>query len=98
MPRVLVAARVRVPAEAMSDWLGTAGALARSFSARGQHLWVFRHEREGGLHLEFREGASREQLAPADAAERALAARLSSLGHYEDTEVVWESVSLPSGE
>lgn len=98
MTRVLVAAWVRVPPASMPQWLGAAGALAQRYSARGQHLWVFRHERDPELHLEFREGASRERLAPADVTESALAARLAALGTYEDADVLWESVSLPLGE
>lgn len=98
MTRVLVAARVRVPSASMPQWLGAAGALAQRYSARGQHFWVFRHERDPELHLEFREGASRERLAPADLEETALAARLAALGRYEDADVLWESVRLPMGD
>jgi len=98
MTRVLVAARVRVPPASLPRWLGAAGALARRYSARGQHLWVFRHEHDPELHLEFREGPSRERLAPADPDETALAARLAALGSYQDADILWESVSLPAGD
>lgn len=98
MARVLMAARVRVPDEVRNEWIGAAGQLSRAYAARGQHVWVFRHPGDPELHLEFREASSRELLAPAGGAEAALDARLASLGRYEHTDVVWESVSLPTGD
>lgn len=98
MARVLMAARVRVPEAARPEWLGMAGKLSRSYAARGQHVWVFRHPRDRELHMEFREAPTPAQLAPAGAEEAALDARLASLGRYEHTDVVWESVSLPEGD
>ena len=49
------------------------------------------------LHLEFREGANAAALVPAGSDELALDGRLASLGNYEHTDVVWESVALPTG-
>ena len=98
MARVLMAARVRVPDGVRAEWIVAAGRLSRHYAARGQHVWVFRHPGDPELHLEFREASSREQLAPAAAEEVALDARLASLGRYEHTDVVWESVSLPTGD
>jgi len=98
MARVLMAARVRVPDGVRNEWLGVAGRLSRAYAARGQHVWVFRHPGDPELHLEFREASSREHLAPVGAEEAALDARLASLGRYEHTDVVWESVSLPEGD
>lgn len=98
MARVLMAARVRVPDAARNEWMGVAGRLARAYAGRGQHLWVFRHPGDPELHLEFREAPTREQLAPAGGAETELDARLARLGSYEHTDVVWESVTLPTGD
>lgn len=98
MSRVLMAARVRVPAGARGEWIGVAGRLARAYAGRGQHLWVFRHPGDPELHLEFREGATAAELAPVGADETALDGRLASLGRYEHTDVVWESVALPAGD
>lgn len=97
MARVLMVAKVRIPATARAAWFEAAGRLAERYTVRGQHLWVFRHGRDPELHLEFREAPSREQLAPAGAEETALDARLASLGAYEPTDDVWEGVSLPAG-
>ena len=36
-------------------------------------------------------------LVPAGSDELALDGRLASLGNYEHTDVVWESVALPTG-
>jgi hypothetical protein len=98
MTRVLMAARVRVSETARQEWLGMAGKLSRSYAARGQHVWVFRHPRDRELHMEFREAPSRELLAPAGAEEAALDSRLAALGTYEHTDIVWESVTLPEGD
>jgi hypothetical protein len=98
MARVLMAARVRVPDAVRSEWIGVAGRLARAYAGRGQHVWVFRHPGYPELHLEFREAPTRAQLAPSGGEETALDARLASLGSYEHTDVVWESVTLPTGD
>jgi len=98
MGRVLMGARVRVPEGVRGEWMTVAGRLARAYRARGQHLWVFCHPDDPELHLEFREADSRERLVPAGADEMALDARLASLGRYEHTNVVWDSVSLPEGD
>jgi hypothetical protein len=98
MARVLMAARVRVPEVVRQEWLGMAGRLSRSYAARGQHVWVFRHPSDRELHMEFREAPSAEQLAPAGPEEAALDSRLAALGTYEHTDVVWESVTLPEGD
>ena len=98
MARVLMAARVRVPAAVRGEWIGVAGRLARAYAGRGQHMWVFRHPGDPELHLEFREGSNAASLAPVSADELALDGRLASLGAYEHTDVVWESVTLPTGD
>ncbi|HKP28987.1 MAG TPA: hypothetical protein VJU15_06275 [Gemmatimonadales bacterium] len=81
-----------------SEWIGVAGRLARAYAGRGQHMWVFRHPGDPELHLEFREGSTAASLAPVSADERALDGRLASLGAYEHTDVVWEGVTLPTGD
>ena len=98
MARVLMAARVWVPEVARQEWLVMAGKLSRSYAARGQHVWIFRHPRDRELHMEFREAPSAEHLAPTGADEAALDSRLAALGTYEHTDVVWESVTLPEGD
>ena len=98
MSRVLMAARVRIPEAVQSEWIGVAGRLARAYAGRGQHMWLFRHPDDSELHLEFREGANAGALVPVGAEEIALDVRLASLGNYEPTDVVWESVTLPTGE
>src|SRR6187551_1855932 len=98
MARVLMAARVRVPEAARDEWIGVAGRLSRAYAGRGQHMWVFRHPRDPELHLEFREGSTAAALAPVSSDEIALDGRLASLGSYEHTDVVWESVTLPTGD
>ena len=61
-------------------------------------MWLFRHPGDPELHLEFREGVDAAALMPVGADELALDGRLASLGNYEHTDVVWESVTLPAGE
>jgi hypothetical protein len=61
-------------------------------------MWVFRHPADPELYLEFREGANAAALAPVGADEMLLDGRLASLGAYEHTDVVWESVMLPTGD
>ena len=98
MSRVLMAARVRIPEAARGEWVGVAGRLARAYAGRGQHMWVFRHPGDPELHLEFREGATAAALVPVGADETALDGRLATLGAYEPTDVIWESVPLPTGD
>ena len=61
-------------------------------------MWVFRHPRDPELHLEFREGETAASLVPVSPDEVVLDGRLASLGAYEHTDVVWESVTLPTGD
>ena len=98
MSRVLMAARVRVPEAVRGEWVGVAGRLARAYAGRGQHMWVFRHPGDPELHLEFREGANAAELVPVGVDETDLDGRLATLGAYEHTDVVWESVALPTGD
>ena len=88
MSRVLTAVRVVVPPEHTAEWLATLEVLAGRLAARGQHLWVFRHERAAGVWLEFTEGkdaAAHRANGPADDAEAVLEQQLRRLAAYDDT-------------
>ena len=43
MPKVLTAARVRVPPTNEPDYLGTLRELCQFAEARGQRIWIFRN-------------------------------------------------------
>jgi len=90
---------VRVPVGAQTEWLGVVARLAALLGARGQHLWVFRSERDPELWLEFsesKERATHRAVAPRDAAEAELEARLRTLARYEpDPSVLWTEEPLP---
>ena len=90
---------MRVPADREAEWLGVVARLAAALSSRGQHLWVFRSEQDPELWLEFsesKERATHRAVAPQDAAEAELEARLRALARYEpDPSVLWTEVPLP---
>jgi hypothetical protein len=90
---------VRVPAANESEWLAVVAQLAARAERRGQHLWVFRAEHDPELWLEFsesKERATHRAVAPRDAEEAELEARLRSLARYEpDPSVLWTEVPLP---
>jgi len=98
MPRTLSCALVRVPEDRRPEWLATVAKLAAALAARGQHLWVFKSERDPELWLEFSEAgdrASHRAVAPRSAEEQALEARLRQLARYEpDSSVLWTEVPL----
>ena len=98
MPRTLSCALVRVPATAEAEWLQVAARLADRLAVRGQHLWVFRSERDPELWLEFSEAADRaahRAVAPRSPEEQALETRLRALARYEpDPSVLWTEVPL----
>src|ERR1041384_2543374 len=98
MPRTLSCALVRVPAPAQAVWLLVAAQLAARLSARGQHLWVFKSERDPELWLEFSEAGERaahRAVAPRSPEEQVLEARLRELARYEpDPSVLWTEVPL----
>ncbi len=99
MPRTLSAARVRVPAEREAEWLAVVARLAALLERRGQHLWVFRAERDPGLWLEFSESGDRAEhrsVAERTVEELSLEARLRELATYErDASAIWAEVPLP---
>lgn len=69
MPRVLTAARVRVPAPNEQEYLQTLRELAQFADARGQRIWVFRNSKDPRLFIEFSE-------SPTEMSHRAQASRL----------------------
>ena len=99
MPRTLSCALVRVPEDRRPEWLATVATLAAALEARGQHLWVFKSERDPELWMDFSEAgdrASHRAVAPRPAEEEALEQRLRQLARYEpDPSVLWTEVPLP---
>jgi hypothetical protein len=99
MPRTLSAARVRVPAENEAEWLSVVARLAALLEKRGQHLWVFRAERDPGHWLEFSESGDRathRSVAERTVEELTLEARLREIATYErDASALWAEVPLP---
>jgi len=98
MPRTLSCSLVRVPGGAQDEWLSVVARLATLLEARGQHLWVFRSERDPELWLEFSEAKDRavhRAVAPRSAEESALEGQLRQLARYEpDPSVLWTEVPL----
>ena len=69
MPKVLTAARVRVPPTHEADYLATLRELCQFAEARGQRIWVFRNAKDPRLFIEFSE-------SPTEMSHRAQASRL----------------------
>ena len=90
---------VRVPAAQQAEWFSVVARLGALLEVHGQHLWVFRSERDPELWLEFsesKERATHRAVAPRSAEEVELEARLRSLARYEpDPSVLWTEVPLP---
>src|SRR5207302_10884903 len=55
MPKVLTAARVRVPPTNEADYLATLRELCQFAEARGQRIWLFRNAKDPQLFTEFSE-------------------------------------------
>src|SRR5438445_11384063 len=55
MPKVLTAARVRVPPTNEADYLATLRELCQFADARGQRIWLFRNAKDPQLFTEFSE-------------------------------------------
>src|SRR2546429_3485848 len=53
MPKVLTAARVRVPPTNEADYLATLRELCQFADARGQRIWLFRNAKDPQLFTEF---------------------------------------------
>lgn len=98
MPRTLSCALVRVPAASLEEWRAVVAQLAARLEGRGQHLWVFRSERDPELWLEFSEAKDRaghRMVAPRGPDEQELEDRLRRLARYEpDPSALWTEVPL----
>lgn len=99
MPRTLMVARVRVPAEHEAEWRAVVARLAALLEQRGQHLWVFRAEQDAEQWLEFSESgdrASHRAVAERTVEELTLEARLRALATYDPhASALWTEVPLP---
>ncbi|PYO44086.1 MAG: hypothetical protein DMD33_04355 [Gemmatimonadetes bacterium] len=98
MPKVLTAARVRVPPTNEADYLATLRELCQFAEARGQRIWIFRNAKDPQLFTEFSESQT-EMSHRAQASrlpeEIKLERRLQSLGTYApDAWELWTEVSL----
>ena len=69
MPRVLTAARVRVPAQNETEYVNTLRELSQFADARGQRIWLYRNAKDPRLFIEFSE-------SPTEMSHRAQASRL----------------------
>ena len=69
MPKVLTAARVRVPAPNETEYVSTLRELCQFADARGQRIWLFRNAKDPRLFIEFSE-------SPTEMSHRAQASRL----------------------
>src|SRR6201982_3770544 len=98
MPKVLTAARVRVPPTNEADYLATLRELCRFADARGQRIWLFRSAQDPQLFIEFSE-------SPTEMSHRAQASRLpeeiklekhlqSLVPYAPDAWELWTEVSL----
>ena len=68
MPKVLTAARVRVPAQHETEYVSTLRELSQFAEARGQKIWLFRNAKDPRLFIEFSE-------SPTEMSHRAQASR-----------------------
>ena len=98
MPKVLTAARVRVPAPNETEYLSTLRELCQFADARGQRIWLFRNAKDPRLFIEFSESPT-EMSHRAQASrlpeEIQLEKRLQSLATYApDAWDLWSEVSL----
>ena len=69
MPKVLTAARVRVPTQNETEYVNTLRELSQFAEARGQRIWLFRNAKDPRLFIEFSE-------SPTEMSHRAQASRL----------------------
>jgi hypothetical protein len=69
MPKVLTAARVRVPAQNETEYVNTLRELSQFAEARGQRIWLYRNAKDPRLFIEFSE-------SPTEMSHRAQASRL----------------------
>ena len=98
MPKVLTAARVRVPAQNETEYVNTLRELSQFAEARGQRIWLFRNAKDPRLFIEFSESPT-EMSHRAQASrlpeELQLEKRLQALATYApDAWELWSEVSV----
>ena len=98
MPKVLTAARVRVPAQHETEYVNTLRELSQFAEARGQRIWLFRNAKDPRLFIEFSESPT-EMSHRAQASrlpeEIKLERRLQSIATYAPDEwELWSEVSV----
>ena len=98
MPKVLTAARVRVPTQNETEYVNTLRELSQFAEARGQRIWLYRNAKDPRLFIEFSESPT-EMSHRAQASrlpeEIQLEKRLQSLATYApDAWELWSEVSL----
>src|SRR5262245_1932324 len=76
MPKVLTAARVRVPTQNETEYVNTLRELSQFAEARGQRIWLFRNAKDPRLFIEFSE-------SPTEMSHRAQASRLPEASKLE---------------
>ncbi|MGH7529216.1 MAG: hypothetical protein ACREMN_02445 [Gemmatimonadales bacterium] len=101
MPKVLTAARVRVPASNETEYINTLRELCQFAEARGQRIWLFRNAKDPRLFIEFSESPT-EMSHRAQASrlpeEIQLEKRLQSLATYApDAWELWSEVPVTAG-
>ncbi len=69
LPKVLTAARVRVPTQNETEYVNTLRELSQFAEARGQRIWLYRNAKDPRLFIEFSE-------SPTEMSHRAQASRL----------------------
>src|SRR6266571_3148764 len=103
MPKVLTAARVRVPPTNEADYLATLRELCQFADARGQRIWLFRNAQDPQLFTEFSESPTemshRAQASRLPEENQAEAAAQGARTHAPDAWELWTEVSLaaPTG-
>jgi hypothetical protein len=98
MGRALSVARVTVAADRQAEYLATIRELAALAALRGQHIWVFKSQRQADTFLEFSESPtplSHRSLASRTPDEIRLEQRLHRAARYApDAQELWEEVTL----
>src|SRR5260370_36527839 len=100
MPKVLTAARVRVPPTNEADYVATLRELCQFAEARGQRIWLYRNAKDPQLFTEFSESQtamSHRSQASRLPEEIKLEKRLQRLRtHAADAWELWPAACLPA--
>jgi len=98
MARTLSVARVTVPPARQGEYLSAVRELSLVAARRGQHIWVFRSQRDPDTFLEFSESPtpmSHRSVASRTPEEIRLEQRLQKVASYHgDAGDLWEEVPL----